>query len=98
MILSVLVKNIVKFYIFVLEVYVVDYVFDIKGWFELFFNKIKNYVYFYTYRFFKSNGRVSMKYKNWVSDKIWLLDGVGLCMLNSIFRGVFSFVRLEIKK
>lgn len=98
MILLVLVRNIKKVYILGLEVYEVQFIFDVKGWFELFINKVKNYVYFYAYRFFKRNGRVSMKYKNWASDKIWFSDGFGLRILNGTSKGIFFLVRFEIKK
>ena len=98
MTLQALVKNIAKSHTPAPEVHVVDYVFHIKGWLEPFLNKIKNHVYPHTYRFFKRNGRVSMKYKNWASDKTWLPDGAGLCMLNSTPRGIPPLVRPETKK
>ena len=39
-----------------------------------------------------------MKYKNWASDKTWLPDRAGLCMLNSIPRGVPPLISPEGKK
>ena len=39
-----------------------------------------------------------MKYKNWASDKTWLPDGPGLCILKGTPKGTPSLVRPKAKK
>ena len=98
MTLPALVRNIKKAHTPGPEVHEVQFIFDVKGWLEPFLNKIKNHVYPHAYRFFKRNGQVSMKNKNWASDKTWLPDGPGLNILNGTPRGIPSLVRPETKK
>lgn len=45
------------------ETILVDYVYDIKTWLEPYLNGIKHHVYPHSYKFFKKNGKVRMKYK-----------------------------------
>ena len=98
MTLPALERNIRKAHTPAAEVHVVDFIFDIKGWLEPFLNTIKNHVYPHAYRFFKRNGQVLMKYKNWASDRTWLPDGPGLRMLNGMPQGAPLLVRPETKK
>ena len=77
MTLPALVRNIQKAYTPVPDVHVIEFIFDIKGWTKPFLNKIKSHMYPHTYRFFKRNGQVPMKHKNWASDETWLPEGPG---------------------
>ena len=98
MTLPALVRNIQKAHTPAPDVRVIKFIFDIKAWIEPLLNKIKNHVYPHTYRFFKRNGQVRMKYKNWASDETWLPEGPGQRMLSSTPRGIPPLVRPGTKK
>lgn len=80
------------------ETILVNYVYDIKNWLEPYLNGIKNHVYPHSYKFFKKDGKVQMKYKAWANDKTWLPEGSGLLMLNGVPEGTPSLVRPEFRK
>ena len=79
------------------ETILVNYVYDIKNWLEPYLNRIKILVYPHSYKFFKKDGKVQMKYKAWANDKTWLPEGSGLLMLNGVPEGTPSLVRLEFR-
>lgn len=95
---SELMVNIRNVYIFIVEVYIIYYIFDIKKWLEFCLNLIKNYIYLYAYKFTKRNGEVIMQYKQWVNYEFWFLDGLGLKILRSMSEGTFLFVRFDFVK
>lgn len=61
MTLPTLVRKIQKAHTPAPDIHMID-IFDTKNWIKPFVNKIKNRVYPHTYRFFKRNGQVRMKY------------------------------------
>lgn len=98
MTLPALVRNIHKAHTPAPDVHVLKYVFDIKAWLEPYLNSVKRHVYPHAYKFFKRDGRVTMRYKKWANDKTWLPDGPSLHMLNGKPRGIPVLVRPETKK
>lgn len=69
---------------------------SIKGWHEPCLNKIQHHLYPHVYRFFKRNGIVTMKYKNWARDKTWLPNGQH--MLHTKPRGIPAPVKPDTHK
>ena len=98
MMLPAMKKHIEKAHTPMVETILVDYVYDIKNWLEPYLNGIKNHVYPHSYKFFKKDGKVQMKYKAWAKDKTWLPEGSGLQMLNGVPEGVPSLVRPDFRK
>ena len=98
MTLPALEKHVEKAYTPMAETNLVDFVYNIKKWLEPYLNGIKNHVYPHSYKFFKKNGKVQMKYKAWANDKTWLTEGSGLQMLNGVPEGTPSLVRPEFRK
>lgn len=87
MTLPALEKHVEKAHTPMAETNLVDFVYDIKKWLEPYLNGIKNHIYPHSYKFFKKNGKVQMKYKAWANDKTWLPEGSGLQMLNGVQDG-----------
>ena len=98
MTLPALERNVQKAHTPMAETILVEYIYDIKQWLEPYLNTIKNHVYPHTYKFFKKNGKVEMKYKAWANDKRWLPEGPGFRLLNGLPEGTPSLVRPDTKK
>ena len=69
-----------------------------KQWLEPYLNNVKNHVYPHSYKFFKKNGKVEMKYKAWARDEKWIPEGNSLHILNGIPEETPSLVRLDDRK
>ena len=80
------------------ETILIEYVYDIKQWLEPYLTNVKNHVYPHSYKFFKKNGKVQMKYKAWARDEKWLPEGNGHHILNGIPEGTPSLVRPDNRK
>lgn len=98
MTLPALEEHIQKAHTPIAETILVNYVYDIKNWLEPYLNGIKNHVYPHSYKFFKKEGKVQMKYKAWANDKTWLPEASGLQILNGVPDGTPSLVKPEFRK
>ena len=98
MTLPALERNVQKAHTPTAETFVVEYVYDIKTWLEPCLNSIKNHVYPHSYKFYKKNGKVEMKYKAWASDERWLPEGTGLILLNGLPEGIPFLVKPDTRK